>query len=249
MSFALAVMVARSILVATQLSSLSPSANAPSVVLQSSRHNPAAPTPTLDVDLHPEHASFASIVHLQHVGSILSRVLHGGLIVELVSLSTQAPPIRFVFPVSILFAPAILAAAEQELHLLVVTVTGSLYRLVLPAANPNLLWHDQAAANWCREYIIKSVADLSRGIVHIQGIHCITIGLNNGSLLRIDSERIGDDTCDGVCSSLQFAFAFSLPSQIFGRRLSASQNPSLARLLLTFLGFNLVQMQHWKYFP
>lgn len=202
-------MAAGSILVATQLSSLFPSANAPSVVLQSSRRSLAAPTPAVDADLHPEHASFASIVQLHHVGSVLLRVLHGGLIVELVSLSTQAPPIRFVFPVPILSAPAILVAAEQELHLLVVTITGSLYRLVLPAANPNLLWHDQAAANWCREYIIKNAADLARGIVHIQGIHCITIGLKSGSLLRIESERIGDDTCDGVSSSLQFAHVFS----------------------------------------
>lgn len=205
-------MVAGVVLVPTQLSALFPSANAPSVVLQSSRQNIAVPTPTLVVDLHPEHASFASVVHLHHVGSILLRVLHGGLIVELVSLSTQAPPIRFVFPVPILSTPAILAAAEQELHLLVLTVAGSLYRLVLPAANPNLLWHDQAAANWCREYIIKSVADLSRGIVNIQGIHCITVGLNNGSLLRIESERIGDDTCDGLCSSLQVACVLSAPS-------------------------------------
>lgn len=189
-----------SILVPTQLSSLFPSASAPSVVLQSSRRNVANPTPSPDVDVHPEHASFASVVHLQHIGTILLRVLHGGLIVELVSLSTAVLPIRFVFPVPILSAPAILAAAEQELHLLVITVTGSLYRLVLPAANPSLLWHDQAAANWCREYIIKSVTDFSRSIVHVQGIHCITIGLKNGSLLRIESERIGDDTCDGVFS-------------------------------------------------
>lgn len=193
-------MVAGSILVSTQLSSLFPSANATSVVLQSSCRNIATAAPTADVDLHPEHASFASIVHSQHVGSILLRVLHGGLIVELISLSTQASPIRFVFPVPILSAPAILAAAEQEFHLLVVTISGSLYRLVLPAANPSLLWHGQAAANWCREYIIKSVSDLSSGTVQVQGIHCITIGMKNGSLLRIESERIGDDTCDGVYS-------------------------------------------------
>jgi hypothetical protein len=203
-------MAAGSILVSTQLSSLFPSTNAPSIVLQSSRRNVATPTPTPAVDLHPEHASFASIVHSQHVGSILLRVLHGGLIVELISLSTQVPPIRFVFPVPILSAPAILAAAEQELHLLVATITGSLYRLVLPAANPNLLWHDQAAANWCREYIIKSVSDLSRGVVQVQGIHCITIGLKNGSLLRIESERIGDDTCDGALPSFRFACVFQV---------------------------------------
>ncbi|KAG6378387.1 hypothetical protein JVT61DRAFT_12642 [Boletus reticuloceps] len=204
-------MAAGSILVSTQLSSLFPSANAPSVVLQSSRRNVAIPTPAADVDLHPEHASFASMVHSQHIGSILLRVLHGGLIVELISLSTQATPIRFVFPVPILSSPAILAAAEHELHLLVVTVTGSLYRLVLPAANHNLLWHDQVAANWCREYIIKTVSDLSRSIVQVQGIHCITIGLKNGSLLRIESERIGDDTFDDLWTE-----TLSQPKSFFG---------------------------------
>ncbi|KAG9317143.1 hypothetical protein JVU11DRAFT_1335, partial [Chiua virens] len=204
-------MAAVSILVPTHISSFFPSTNAPSIVLQSARRHLATPPPATDADLHPEHASFASIIQLQHVGSILLRVLHGGLIVELISLSTQAPPIRFVFPVPILSAPAILAAAEQELHLLVITITGSLYRLVLPAGNPHLLWHDQAAPNWCREYIIKSVADLSRGIVQVHGIHCIVIGLKNGSLLRIESERIGDDTCDDLWTEV-----LSQPKSFFG---------------------------------
>jgi hypothetical protein len=184
-------------LVATQLSSLFPSSNAPSIVLQTSHRNVVATPPIPDVDLNSEHASFTSIIHAQHTGSVLLRVIHGGLIVELISLSTQVPPIRFVFPVPVLSAPAVFAWGEQELHLLAVTVTGSLYRLVLPTTS-NLLWHDQVAPNWSREYIIKSAADLSRGIVQVQGLHCVAIGLGNGSLLRIEAERIGDDTCDGA---------------------------------------------------
>ncbi|KAF8845600.1 hypothetical protein BDN67DRAFT_993287 [Paxillus ammoniavirescens] len=185
------------LLVATQLSSLFPSSNAPSIVLQTSRRNVVATPPIPDADLNSEHASFTSIIHAQHTGSVLLRVIHGGLIVELISLSTQVPPVRFVFPVPVLSAPAVFAWGEQELHLLAVTVTGSLYRLVLPTTS-NLLWHEQVAPNWSREYIIKSAADLSRGIVQVQGLHCVAIGLANGSLLRIEAERIGDDTCDDL---------------------------------------------------
>ncbi|KAF9246881.1 nucleoporin Nup120/160-domain-containing protein [Melanogaster broomeanus] len=191
-------MAAGHILVATQLSSLFPSSDAPSIALQTSRRNVTPTTPTADGDLHPEHASFSSVIHVQHAGPVLLRVLHGGLIVELTPLSSQIPPIRFVFPVPVLSAPAVFALAEQELHLLAVTVTGSLYRLVLPTTNPNLLWHDEVAPNWCREYVIKGVADLSKGIVHVHGLHCVAVGLANGSLLRIETERIGDDTCDDL---------------------------------------------------
>ncbi|KIJ70406.1 hypothetical protein HYDPIDRAFT_122186 [Hydnomerulius pinastri MD-312] len=191
-------MAAGRILVATQLSSLFPVSNAASIVLQTSRRNVPVAAPPSDTDLHPEHASFTSVVHAQHTGPILLRVIHGGLIVELISLSTQVPPIRFVFPVPVLSAPAIYAWGEQELHLLAVTTTGSLYRLVLPTTNITRLWHDQVATNWCREYIINSVTDLSSGIVQVQGLHCVAIGLRNGSLLRIEAERIGNDACDDL---------------------------------------------------
>ncbi|KIL00449.1 hypothetical protein PAXRUDRAFT_821638 [Paxillus rubicundulus Ve08.2h10] len=197
-------------LVATQLSSLFPSSNAPSIVLQTSHRNVVATPPIPDADLNPEHASFTSIIHAQHTGSVLLRVIHGGLIVELISLSTQVPPIRFVFPVPVLSAPAVFAWGEQELHLLAVTLTGSLYRLVLPTTS-NLLWHDQVAPNWSREYIIKSTADLSRGIVQVQGLHCVAVGLENGSLLRIEAERIGDDTCDDLWTE-----TLNQPKSFFG---------------------------------
>lgn len=185
-------------LVATQLSSLFPTSNAPSVVLQSSRQNLPTALSHPDADVYPEQASSATVFHAAHTGSILLRIIHGGLIVELISLSTSVPPIRFVFPVPVLPMPAVCALGEQELHLLAVTATGSLYRLVLPTTNPARLWHDQVARNWCREYIIKSVTDLSGGVVHVQGPHSVAIGLGNGSLLRVEVERMGDNISDGV---------------------------------------------------
>jgi len=185
-------------LVATHLSSLFPSSNAPSVVLQSSHQNLPTTLSQPDVDVYPEQASSATVFHAAHIGSILLRIIHGGLIVELISLSTPVPPIRFVFPVPVLPTPAVCTVGEQELHLLAVTTTGSLYRLVLPTTNPARLWHDQVARNWCREYIIKNVTDLSAGVVHVQGPHSVAIGLGNGSLLRIEVERMGNNTCDGV---------------------------------------------------
>ncbi|KAL4082055.1 nucleoporin Nup120/160-domain-containing protein [Scleroderma yunnanense] len=192
------------ILVATQLSSLFPSANAPSVVLQSSHQNLPTTVSQPDADVYPEQASSATIFHTAHTGSILLRIIHGGLIVELISLSTPVPSIRFVFPVPVLPTPAVCTWGEQELHLLAVTITGSLYRLVLPTTNPARLWHDQVARNWCREYIIKNVIDFSVAIVHVQGPHSVAIGLGNESLLRIEVERIGDNNCDDLWTETHY---------------------------------------------
>lgn len=190
-------MSAGRILVAAQLSTLFPSSNPPSVVLQSSRQTLQTVLQP-DTDVYPEHAVFSSIYHTPHTGSILLRVIHGGLIVELISLSALAPPIRFVFPASVVSTPAVCSWGDQELHLLAVTVTGSLYRLVLPTTNPTRLWHDEVARNWCREYIIKNASDLSGSIVHVQGPHGVAIGLGNGSLLRVEVERIGDTVSDDL---------------------------------------------------
>ncbi|KAI6004184.1 nucleoporin Nup120/160-domain-containing protein [Pisolithus albus] len=185
------------VLVAAHLSSLFPSSNAPSVVLQSSRQN-LQTVPQPDTDVYSEHAISSAIYHTLHTGTILLRVIHGGLIVELISLSTPVPPIRFVFPAPVLSTPAACAWGEQELHLLAVTIAGSLYRLVLPTTNPSRLWHDEAARNWCREYIIKNVSDLSGSTAHVQGPHGVAIGLGNGSLLRVEVERLGDTTSDDL---------------------------------------------------
>ncbi|KAG1836482.1 hypothetical protein C8R48DRAFT_680501 [Suillus tomentosus] len=185
------------ILVAAQLSSLYPSSNAISQVLQTERRNLPLPPPHTDTDSSSEHASYSSTFYAPHTGTILLRVIHGGLILELISLSTDVPPIRFVFPSAVLPAPAIFAWGEKELHVLAVISSGSLFRLVLPTVNPTRLWHDPLPKQWSREYIIKNVPEQFYGVVQAQGLLCVAIGLTNGSLIRIEAENIGDDNFHG----------------------------------------------------
>ncbi|KAI5985353.1 nucleoporin Nup120/160-domain-containing protein [Pisolithus albus] len=148
------------------------------------------------------------------------------LIVELISLSTPVPPIRFVFPAPVLSTPAVCAWGEQELHLLAITITGSLCRLVLSTTNPSRLWHDEAARNWCREYIIKNVSDLSGSIAHVQGPHGVAIGLGNGSLLRVEVQRLGDTTSDD-CHCQPTSFLGTFTSYIPGFHSNTNAAPEL----------------------
>jgi hypothetical protein len=186
------------ILVAAQLSTLYPSSNAVSHVLQTERRNLPLPPPHTDTDSSSEQASYSSTFHSLHTGTILLRVIHGGLILELVSLSTDVPPIRFVFPSAVLPAPAIFAWGDREIHLLAVTSSGSLFRLVLPTGNPTRLWHDSLPKQWSREYLIKNASEQFSGVVQVQGLLCVAIGLTNGSLIRIEAEHIGDDSFHGM---------------------------------------------------
>ncbi|EGO01552.1 hypothetical protein SERLA73DRAFT_158827 [Serpula lacrymans var. lacrymans S7.3] len=200
-----------SIIVSTQLSSLFSSSQVTSIPLQTSRRNTPLSPALKDSDAPAEHASYVSLTHISHVGTVLLRVLHGGLIIEIVSLSAQVPPIRFVFPAPVLPTPAIFTWDENELHILAVTERGSLYRLVLPTSNPSRLWHDQVSKNWCREYLIKNVQESVMGIVQAQGPHCVAIGFNSGGLLRIETERVGDDNNDDLWTESLFN-----PGSFFG---------------------------------
>ncbi|KAI5985403.1 nucleoporin Nup120/160-domain-containing protein [Pisolithus albus] len=213
------------VLVAAHLSSLFPSSNAPSVVLQSSRHS-LQTVPQPDTDVYSVHAVSSAIYHTLPTGTVLLRVIHGGLIMELISLSTPVPPIRFVFPAPVLSTPAVCAWGEQELHLLAITITGSLCRLVLSTTNPSRLWHDEAARNWCREYIIKNVSDLSGSIAHVQGPHGVAIGLGNGSLLRVEVQRLGDTTSDD-CHCQPTSFLGTFTSYIPGFHSNTNAAPEL----------------------
>ncbi|GLB33440.1 putative nucleoporin Nup120/160 [Lyophyllum shimeji] len=182
-------------LVATQLSSLYPS-QATSVPLQTSRQGVPLPPPPSESDPPAEHATYSSVLHTPVTGTILLRVLHGGLIIELVSLSTEVSPIRFVFPGRVLPFPAIFLWEASELHVLAVVDTGSLYRLVVPIASGRELWRNQAPNIWPREYLLKNMEDAREGLVHVQGTHSVIIGLRNGSLLRLENDYVGEGTDD-----------------------------------------------------
>jgi nuclear pore complex protein Nup160 len=186
------------LLVATQLSSLFPSSQITSISLRTTRRKtPLPPTPN-DSDPPAEHALYSSVLHTQSTGTIVLRILHGGLVLELISLTTNISPIRFVFPASVLPSPALFVWQGSELHILAVTSMGSVYRLVLPLGSNQDLWQDLAGANWCREYLIKGVAGPMRGLVQVQGPHCVVIGLPNGSIMRIETEFLGDESRDGT---------------------------------------------------
>ncbi|KAJ7499350.1 nucleoporin Nup120/160-domain-containing protein [Mycena latifolia] len=185
----------RGLIVAAQLSSLFPSIQATSIPIQTTRHTSSLP-PLPDASDPPlEHASYSAVLHTPSTGTILLRVLHGGLILEIVSLSTGVPPVRFVFPALVLPSPAIFLW-ETELHIVAVTNTGSLYRLVLPIDGGLDLWLHQTANTWTREYHIKNFSGMIDGLVHVQGTHCVVISQSGGSLLRLETEYLGSNGSD-----------------------------------------------------
>ncbi|KAI0309306.1 nucleoporin Nup120/160-domain-containing protein, partial [Amylostereum chailletii] len=204
--------MADKVLVATHLSSLYSPSQTTNILVPTSRRN--APLPPLPSESEPpaEHASFASVFHSTQTGTVLIRVIHHGLILELVSMSTPTPPIRFVFPAAILPNPAILLWHGRELHVLAVTSMGSLYRLVLPLRSPSLLWGEHMGNNWCREYYVRSMQDTVQGVVQVQSTHSVAIALNNGSLVRVDTEFVGDDASDDQWSENVFQHSSFLSS-------------------------------------
>lgn len=127
------------------------------------------------------------------------RVLHGGIIVEIVSLSTPVPALRLVFPVAVLPAPSLFLSEDPELHLLSITETGSMVRVIIPIDGLNL-WEDQVANIWQREYFIRNlpVEHARQCFVHAHGLHCAAVSLPNGILLRLDAEVMGYDAHDGM---------------------------------------------------
>ncbi|KAI0334875.1 hypothetical protein GY45DRAFT_1317953 [Cubamyces sp. BRFM 1775] len=183
-----------SVLVATHLSALYPSPQPITVysiqkdILNLPRRN--------DPGHPPEHASFSSLFHTPLTGTILLRVTHGGFMLELLSLSSDIPPLRFDFPAPILPNPSIVMSGSDELHVLLATRFGSLYRIVIPIREGTPLWTLHANRRWYREYVLQ--AGWVDGLVQVQGTHCVVISLPGGSLLRLEADALGSDTQDDV---------------------------------------------------
>jgi nuclear pore complex protein Nup160 len=177
-------------LIATQLSSLFPTQTT-SIPVQTARQGVPLPPSPHDSDPPAEHATFSSLLHTPVTGTILLRVLHGGLIIELVSLSTEVPPIRLVFPAAVIPSPAVFLWESSELHVIAVASIGSLYRVVIPVGIGRELWRNQTDNIWPREYLINNIAGLEEGLVHVQGTHCVAVGLPNGVLLRLETDYAG----------------------------------------------------------
>ena len=184
-------------LVATHLSSLnySPSSN---IIVQTARQNAPLPSTIHDNDIPSDHATCSFVLTTPTTGTILLRVIHGGVVVELTSLSNPVPPIRIVLPAVVLPTPSLFLWEEKELHLLLITDIGSLYRLVIPVEGFKL-WQNQTDSIWPREYFIQSIPQehIRECAVHAQGSHCVAVSLPNGALLRLEAEPMGYDGHDG----------------------------------------------------
>ena len=189
------------VLVPTQVSALFPSAQATSIPIQTSRRNAPLPPPPTESDPPVEHALDSVVFHSDVTGTILLRVIHAGLIVELISLTHDLPPIRFVFPAPVLSSPALFFWQPNELHLIAVTNTASLYRLILPARDSTRLWNDTLGRNWCREYLIKNAHGHPLSVTQIQSTYSVAVALEQGSVIRLEATYIGDEVEDGRWSS------------------------------------------------
>lgn len=186
------------VLVSTHLSDVYSPLQTAAITISTSKPYVPFPPQASDDEPPPEHAQHASLFHSVQTGVILLRLIHNGLIVELVSLSTETPPIRFVFPYTVLPNPAVVLWETRELHILAVTASGSLFRIVLPLQTPQQLWASHMVNNWCREYHLKYVKEYLQALVQVQGTHSVALALTNGSLVRLDAENIGDKTSAGA---------------------------------------------------
>lgn len=139
-----------------------------------------------ELDGFVEHAEYATTIHAHDAGTVLLRVLDGGHMLELMALESGIRPARFAFPSRIALRPALMMLGIAELHVLVVTVTGSLFRLRFVL--PHLWTSTQYSPN---EYRITSVNAPIDGVVHVPEVGVVFIGLADGGVLRLTAKMNG----------------------------------------------------------
>ncbi|EKM59586.1 uncharacterized protein PHACADRAFT_87488 [Phanerochaete carnosa HHB-10118-sp] len=177
------------LLVAAQVSSLFPPTSCTNFAVNTKR--PDVPlTPPSD----SEHATFAEIFYHEVTGSILFRAIHDAQVLELTSLSTDAPPLRLVFPSAVLPSPSLMFS-PQSLHVLAVTTFGSLFRLVIPFSEGGPLWQTtpHSAIRTSEYSIAKLKGDFSSAVAHAQDLRCVVLGLQDGCVLRLETDDIASE--------------------------------------------------------
>lgn len=198
-----------SLLVASHVSSL----NYPppvSIVVSTTRPSASFQNDNQVIDLPDEHALFSSVIHSDITGTILLRVIHGGLILELMSLSANISPLRFVLPSTILPTPGLFIWEHSTLHVLLVTDIGSIFRLITPI-NGLKLWQENVPGDgftFLESHLLHpSIQDIRLSNIHAQGIDSLAISMPNGGLLRLESDFSANEQQEGV------QCAHHLPSQ------------------------------------
>lgn len=185
------------VLIATHISSLYPVEQTASVILPSATRSAPLAERSTSVDPPADHASQSSVFHTETTGTIILRLIDAGSTLELISLNTNVPPVRFVFPDRILPLPGIFLSPFQNIHILAITSAGSLYRIVLPAAG-GLKWQpEQLKGKWCREYLVKHGSGKLEGLARAQSLHCVLLGQPNGVMLRLETEGVDDEEDTG----------------------------------------------------
>jgi nuclear pore complex protein Nup160 len=217
-----------------------------SSVFHSSTHvtTHAVPTSRRDIPLPPlpnnpsspnDHASFSSVSHTSITDHVLIRIIQGGLVVELISLSKPAAPIRFVFPATVLPSPALVVHAENEVHLLAVTSVGSLYRIVLPLHDGSQLWNGPLGRSWCREWCIRKLVVNQPQLVHVQSSSCVAVALSSGSYIRLDADGVSANSGEvASCCAVTFT-AHRLTQLQIGARSSAGPQGGLSLCCQRFI--------------
>ncbi|QRW15990.1 nucleoporin [Rhizoctonia solani] len=152
-----------------------------------------------------EHGEYATTIH-----AVLLRVLDGGHMLELMALESGMRAARFSFASKIALQPALMMLGIAELHVLVVTLNGSIFRLrfVLPH-----LWNSTQYAP--KEYRITSISAPIDGIVHVPEVGVVFIGLNDGGVLRLTAKMNG----------LEYTGVIAWPTKLF---------PSFSSLMPSF---------------
>ncbi|TCD70458.1 hypothetical protein EIP91_003219 [Steccherinum ochraceum] len=182
-----------SLIVAAHLSSLFTPYQSTSIVLPTRQNDAPLPSATTTADAPPEHASFSDFFSSSRTGSIVLRLIHNGLILELLSVSHEIPPLRIVFPAAVLPSPSVVLWQDSELHILAFTERGSLFRVVLPLLDGSTLWKHSSSPGsyWFREYLVSKFKPHMALITQVQGAHSVSIGLSDGSLVRLETKEMG----------------------------------------------------------
>ncbi|GBE79204.1 hypothetical protein SCP_0204010 [Sparassis crispa] len=186
------------VLVASHLSSLFPS----SLPISVPTSHKDILSLSVDSSAPLEHASYSTLFHTSRTGTILLRLTHRATLLELITLTCDAPQLRFDFPGAILPSPAVFLWEERELHVIAVSVVGSLYRFVLPLQRGAQLWHP--SRYWFRQYDIQNMRSDMEGLVQVHGPHCVVLSLPGGALLRLEAELLGNDDEDDVWQETKF---------------------------------------------
>ncbi|KAH8105506.1 nucleoporin Nup120/160-domain-containing protein [Cristinia sonorae] len=182
-----------SLIVAAQLSSLFTPYQASSIVLPTAQGDAPLPSATTNPDSPSEHAALSDFFSSPLTGTIVLRLIHNGLILELLSITHEATPIRIVFPAAVLPYPSLAIWEGRELHVLALTERGSLFRVVLPLLDGSAFWKQAHASGnyWFREYLVHKFKAEAANFVQVQGAHSVAIGLDDGSLVRLETRRMG----------------------------------------------------------